>query len=174
MSYLARSYTRFLNQARTSSLGQVRQMSAGHDQDGWKMWKKIFFLVAVPVIILGHINAFGLTDGTEMDPPPFVPYDHLRLRTKNLSRIETHANQNFNHLRDSPGEMETILSSTTTTQMPCQMDLSTKIKSYWVAFFRCPDDHLTILFFTDINVWSGENFKTSISWGPACSFPRAY
>lgn len=31
---------------------------------------------------MGNINAFILPDPSEMDPPPFVPYDHLRIRTK--------------------------------------------------------------------------------------------
>jgi len=82
MSLLARSYTRFLNQAKASSLGQVRQMSGDVHADGYKIWKKVFFIVAIPVIILGHVNAFGMSDGSEHVPPPFVPYDHLRIRTK--------------------------------------------------------------------------------------------
>ena len=46
------------------------------------MWKNLFFFAAVPVIIASTINAFYLADPSEMDPPPFVPYDHLRIRTK--------------------------------------------------------------------------------------------
>merc|ERR1711892_995085 len=84
LSTLARSYVKFLQQAKTASnsLGQVRSMSAGHDPDGWKMWKKMFFLVGIPVIVLGHVNAFGMADGSAHIPPPYVPYDHLRIRTK--------------------------------------------------------------------------------------------
>ena len=55
-------------------------MSGAHTDDGWKMWKKVFFIVAVPVIALGHVSAFVLPDASEHDPPPFVPYDHLRIR----------------------------------------------------------------------------------------------
>merc|ERR1712212_1444857 len=73
MSTLARSYVRFLQQAKSSSLGQVRNMSAGHDPDGWKLWKKAFMFAAIPVIILGHVNAFGMSDGSEHEPPPFAP-----------------------------------------------------------------------------------------------------
>ena len=49
---------------------------------GWKIWRNSFFLGAIPVIILGHINAFGL--GEEHERPEFKPYDHLRIRTKVL------------------------------------------------------------------------------------------
>jgi len=60
----------------------VRAMSGGHDPDAWKWWRKVFFFVAGPVILLGNINAFVLADPEEMEPPPFVEYDHLRIRTK--------------------------------------------------------------------------------------------
>ena len=46
------------------------------------MWKKIFFFVAFPIIVIGNVNAFVMVDGTELDPPPYTPYDHLRVRTK--------------------------------------------------------------------------------------------
>ena len=60
------------------------------------MWKKGFIIGAIPVIILGHVNAFLMTDGwlfvclfvyiffagSEHNPPEFVPYDHLRIRSK--------------------------------------------------------------------------------------------
>ena len=49
---------------------------------GYKIWKQGFYFAAIPIIILGHVNAFGMSDGSEHEPPPFVPYDHLRLRSK--------------------------------------------------------------------------------------------
>merc|ERR1711915_762519 len=95
MSHLAKSYIKFLQQARNPALISTRTMSAGHNPGKaayencrkmfkfpWKMWKKIFFFVACPIIILGNINAFVLADASETEPPPFVPYDHLRIRTK--------------------------------------------------------------------------------------------
>merc|ERR1712221_53017 len=82
MSHLAKGYIKFLQQARNPALISNRNMSAGHNPDGWKMWKKIFFFVACPIIILGNINAFVLADASGTEPPPFVPYDHLRIRTK--------------------------------------------------------------------------------------------
>ena len=78
MSHLARSYVKFLNQAKSSSLGQVRNMSAADHADSWKIWKKVFGVVVIPVIVLGHVNTFGMSDGSEHEAPSFVPYDHLR------------------------------------------------------------------------------------------------
>ena len=37
-------------------------------------------MVACPAIALAHVSAFVLPDANEMDPPPFVQYDHLRIR----------------------------------------------------------------------------------------------
>merc|ERR1712204_127074 len=98
MSTLARSYIKFLQQAKTAStsLGQVRSMSAGHDPDGWKMWKKMFFLVGIPVIVLGHVNAFGMADGSAHLP---------------MFPMTTFASEQ----RVSPGAMATTPSSTTPT-----------------------------------------------------------
>merc|ERR1719259_270237 len=31
---------------------------------------------------MGTVNAFVLADPSELEPPPFVEYDHLRIRTK--------------------------------------------------------------------------------------------
>ena len=50
--------------------------------DGHKLWKNMFFLGAIPVIILGHVNAFLLTDPNAEHRPEFVPYEYLRIRTK--------------------------------------------------------------------------------------------
>jgi len=61
---------------------QSRQMSAGHSDADWKRWRTAFFVVACPAIVLAHVSAFVLPDASEHEPPPFVPYDHLRIRTK--------------------------------------------------------------------------------------------
>ena len=37
-------------------------------------------MVACPAIVLAHVSAFVLPDASEHEPPPFVPYDHLRIR----------------------------------------------------------------------------------------------
>jgi len=55
-------------------------MSGAHADGGWKIWKKAFFIAAIPVIVLGHVNAFVLTDHPAR--PEFREYEHLRIRTK--------------------------------------------------------------------------------------------
>ena len=48
------------------------------------MWKNLTLFVALPVIVLAHINAFlPHADGhVEKHRPDFVPYEYLRIRTK--------------------------------------------------------------------------------------------
>ena len=49
---------------------------------GYQVWKKAFYFAAIPIIILGHVNAFGMADESAHAAPEFVPYDHLRIRSK--------------------------------------------------------------------------------------------
>ncbi|XP_045616564.1 cytochrome c oxidase subunit 6A, mitochondrial [Procambarus clarkii] len=55
--------------------------AAGHAHDGGtKQWKMVSLLVALPAIGLCMANAFL---GTEHEHrPEFIPYEHLRIRTK--------------------------------------------------------------------------------------------
>jgi hypothetical protein len=48
------------------------------------MWKNLTLFVALPVIVLAHINAFlPHADGhVEKHRPDFVAYEYLRIRTK--------------------------------------------------------------------------------------------
>ena len=47
---------------------------------GYGIWKKLFFVGAIPAVIIANINAFVIADAPE--PPEFVPYEYLRIRTK--------------------------------------------------------------------------------------------
>merc|ERR1712158_162150 len=80
MAALARSYQKFLRVA-PQAPALARQMSGGHG-GGYETWKKGFFFAAIPIIILGHVNAFGMADENAHAAPEFVPYDHLRIRSK--------------------------------------------------------------------------------------------
>merc|ERR1711953_305768 len=79
MAGLVRNYARLLAQRNPNAVA-VRNMSGGGHDGGWQMWRNIFFMAAVPIIVLGHVNAFGF--GEEHTRPEFIPYDHLRIRTK--------------------------------------------------------------------------------------------
>ncbi|GBP50196.1 Cytochrome c oxidase subunit 6A1, mitochondrial [Eumeta japonica] len=70
LQYLAKSSTRNATHAAT----------AGGHGGGYKLWKKLSFLVAFPAIALGMANAYLSHEHHER--PEFVPYEYLRLRTK--------------------------------------------------------------------------------------------
>ena len=72
---------RLLNQ---SKFAQFRKNSSKfqHTDDDWKRWKNIFFFGAIPTIVVAHVSAFVLPDESDHEPPPYVEYDHLRIRTK--------------------------------------------------------------------------------------------
>lgn len=69
---------------RPTKCSQFRNNSSTSQQseDDWKRWKNIFFFVAVPTIFVAHVSAFVLPDESEHEPPPYVDYEHLRIRTK--------------------------------------------------------------------------------------------
>merc|ERR1711926_67085 len=69
MAALARSYQKFLRVA-PQAPALARQMSGGHG-GGYETWKKGFFFAA-----------FGMADENAHAAPEFVPYDHLRIRSK--------------------------------------------------------------------------------------------
>merc|ERR1711955_67994 len=94
MAALARSYQKFLRVAPQAPT-IARQMSGGHG-GGWQVWKKGFIFAAIPIIILGHVNAFGMADESAHAAPEFVPMTTLG-----------------SGARSSPGEMATTPSSTT-------------------------------------------------------------
>jgi len=50
--------------------------------DGWKLWRKLSFLVALPGIALCMLNVYITTTPETHEPPPFVAWEHMRIRTK--------------------------------------------------------------------------------------------
>lgn len=50
---------------------------------GWKLWKRMTFIVAFPAIGLGMVNAYLAHQEHHHDErPEFVPFEYLRVRTK--------------------------------------------------------------------------------------------
>lgn len=56
---------------------------SGH-QPNPEFWKKVFFYVSVPAIILSALNTYflELEHYNHYHKPEFIPYEHLRIRTR--------------------------------------------------------------------------------------------
>merc|ERR1712158_62297 len=107
MAALARSYQKFLRVA-PQAPAIARQMSGGHG-GGYETWKKGFFFAAIPIIILGHVNAFGMADESA----------HAAPSSSHMTTLGSGA-------RSSPGEMETTPFSTTAISTPSPTAMRSK------------------------------------------------
>ncbi|XP_055524451.1 cytochrome c oxidase subunit 6A, mitochondrial [Wyeomyia smithii] len=75
---------------RSFSLNPVSRFSvsgpsaiSGHEAGGYKVWKKLSFFVALPAVGLCMLNAYLKHQEEHGHPrPEFVPYEHMRIRTK--------------------------------------------------------------------------------------------
>ncbi|XP_076859471.1 cytochrome c oxidase subunit 6A1, mitochondrial [Brachyhypopomus gauderio] len=69
--------------SRSAFLPQSRRLSAvAHAEDGAKTWKILTFVVALPGVGVCMLNAFLKSQHHSHDQPEFVPYPHLRIRSK--------------------------------------------------------------------------------------------
>ncbi|XP_037537163.1 cytochrome c oxidase subunit 6A, mitochondrial [Nematolebias whitei] len=81
------AFGRFSQMLRRSSLTRTRrQLSAfvdSHEADSAKTWKILTFVVALPGVGVCMLNMFLKGSEHSHDAQPdFVPYSHLRIRTK--------------------------------------------------------------------------------------------
>ncbi|TUM11645.1 Cytochrome c oxidase subunit 6A, mitochondrial [Bagarius yarrelli] len=68
---------------RSGSAAQIRQLSAAaHGEQGAKTWKLLSFLVALPGVGVCMLNTFLKAQHHSHDQPEFIPYTHLRIRSK--------------------------------------------------------------------------------------------
>jgi cytochrome c oxidase subunit 6a len=79
MASLARCYAKFYRGLSTSAVARMSGDAGAHG-GGYGVWKKVFFLGAIPAVIIANINAFVVADAPE--PPPHVPYEYLYIRSK--------------------------------------------------------------------------------------------
>jgi len=67
----------------TSTVRMAVGMGAGAGSGSMIMWKRVTYWLAVPCIGLTMINAYiGEMEHLSHPRPKFIPYEHLRIRTK--------------------------------------------------------------------------------------------
>ncbi|XP_019877029.1 cytochrome c oxidase subunit 6A, mitochondrial-like [Aethina tumida] len=80
------AFRRYVQTTAAKAAGNVRvvgpsAVSGGHE-GGYKIWKKLTFLVAFPSIALCGVNVWLAHQAHGHEQAPFIKYDYLRTRTK--------------------------------------------------------------------------------------------
>ncbi|XP_063346438.1 cytochrome c oxidase subunit 6A, mitochondrial [Pelmatolapia mariae] len=80
------AFGRFSQVLLRSSLTQTRRQlsaaAAGHGEQSGKTWKILTFVVALPGVGVCMLNTFLKEQHHSHEQPEFIPYTHLRIRSK--------------------------------------------------------------------------------------------
>ncbi|KAM9457361.1 cytochrome c oxidase subunit 6A2, mitochondrial [Clarias gariepinus] len=60
----------------------IAAASHGGQEGGAKTWRILTFVLALPGVAVCMVNAYLKMNAHSHEPPTFVPYPHLRIRTK--------------------------------------------------------------------------------------------
>ncbi|XP_043571255.1 cytochrome c oxidase subunit 6A, mitochondrial-like isoform X2 [Chiloscyllium plagiosum] len=65
-----------------SGVGQLSAAAAAAEHQGARMWKILTFIVAIPGVTVCMLNCYLKAQQHSHERHDFVPYEHLRIRTK--------------------------------------------------------------------------------------------
>uniref|UniRef100_A0A8C1MH96 Cytochrome c oxidase subunit 6A, mitochondrial n=1 Tax=Cyprinus carpio TaxID=7962 RepID=A0A8C1MH96_CYPCA len=71
-----------MSPAATVARRALAAASQGSHEGGARTWKILSFVLALPGVGVCMANAYMKMQAHSHDPPEFVPYPHLRIRTK--------------------------------------------------------------------------------------------
>ena len=63
------------------------------------MWRILSFVVALPAVGVCMVNAYLKHQEEHHEPPPFVPYEHLRIRTKVIYNLKKNNTKNSKYIK---------------------------------------------------------------------------
>ncbi|KAM9858858.1 cytochrome c oxidase subunit 6A1, mitochondrial [Aulostomus maculatus] len=79
------AFRRFSQILLRSSLTQTRRQlsaAAGHGENAVKTWKILSYVVALPGVAVCMLNVYLKEQSHSHEQPEFIPYSHLRIRSK--------------------------------------------------------------------------------------------
>ncbi|XP_028314358.1 cytochrome c oxidase subunit 6A1, mitochondrial [Gouania willdenowi] len=83
MATLGRFAQMFLRSSLASTRRQLSAAAAaGHGEQATKTWKILTFVVALPGVAVCMLNMYLKEQQHSHEQPEFVPYSHLRIRSK--------------------------------------------------------------------------------------------
>uniref|UniRef100_A0A1Q3FTI2 Putative cytochrome c oxidase subunit via n=1 Tax=Culex tarsalis TaxID=7177 RepID=A0A1Q3FTI2_CULTA len=86
MSLISQFFRRTISQSATQKAASAAPPSgaatSGSPGSKHKTWKQLSLFVALPGLALAMANAISSVSAEEHERPEFVPYEHLRIRTK--------------------------------------------------------------------------------------------
>ncbi|XP_008274888.1 cytochrome c oxidase subunit 6A1, mitochondrial [Stegastes partitus] len=81
MAALGRISQTLLRSSLTQTRRQMSAAAAGHGEQA-KTWKILTFVVALPGVAVCMLNMYLKEQNHSHEQPEFVPYSHLRIRSK--------------------------------------------------------------------------------------------
>ncbi|XP_078061309.1 cytochrome c oxidase subunit 6A, mitochondrial-like [Mustelus asterias] len=65
-----------------SSARQLAAAAGGEEHQSARLWKILSFVVAIPGVSVCMLNCYLKAQQHSHERPEFIPYEHLRIRTK--------------------------------------------------------------------------------------------
>ncbi|XP_031156679.1 cytochrome c oxidase subunit 6A, mitochondrial [Sander lucioperca] len=82
MAALGRFSQMLLRSSLTQTRRQLSAAAAGHGDQAARTWKILTFVVALPGVAVCMLNMYLKEQQHSHEQPEFVPYSHLRIRSK--------------------------------------------------------------------------------------------